>query len=629
MAKSSALLKNKRNQVLGIIFIIVVLGLLALGVKYVFKIKPKAAGANCKYLISYGVSHNGAYPEYIGVNPSTGVSNLQNIEALPEFPYNGVGIETSAYYGINAMHKIMLGSSKLGYDAIRTQYKPLIDLGSQGIHPTKLKHNFLMVHLEDAGGFYNPSDSADKATRDAQWANVADNFANLARVAKEVNDSGFPIDGIFLDNEGPYGAADGFWHCGGTFAPACSSTNLAAYQEQVRHRGQQIMTAIVSYSYPNMRFMFMHSTDVSCTLDPNDRRNPAGLGPNWVEYANQLLGPFTIGLAESAKGSSVKVVDGGEESYGYLTQDYFTVSKDYRDKGMSSQMDGTKLACYFIPPEDRTTVQTWSDLFETAFAMYNQDPASTPGQTVDTIQQSMKLALENTDNYVWFYLEGGITTIGVPNATQIDQTWTHNIKLARDAVVNDPSCDAAPTSPTPPTPSPSPSPTPSPTPSAPTPTPSLSPSPSPSPSSPPKILNLQIQLQGRTDYGTTNTHLKIYDSTSTLVLDKTDVSTDASGNAQITLPTSMTVGSSYSFFTKPKYFLGDYKGGQVLTNPMNLTYAVFKGGDLDDNNMINTLDFSIMNSKWLQNDPIADVNKDGIVNTIDFAFLSANWLIGT
>lgn len=143
------------------------------------------------------------------------------------------------------------------------------------------------------------------------------------------------------------------------------------------------------------------------------------------------------------------------------------------------------------------------------------------------------------------------------------------------------------------------------------------------------LLNLTIELQGRTDYSTTNTHLRIYDSNSALILDKTDVATDATGKATITLPSSMTVGSTYSFFTKPKYFLGDYKGGQVLTNPMILTYAIFKGADLDDNNIVNSLDFSYLTGKWGQNDPIADINKDGIVNTIDFSIMSSNWLLGS
>lgn len=113
------------------------------------------------------------------------------------------------------------------------------------------------------------------------------------------------------------------------------------------------------------------------------------------------------------------------------------------------------------------------------------------------------------------------------------------------------------------------------------------------------------------------------------MLDKFDVSSNATGTVQITLPASMTVGSAYDFFLKPKYFLGDYKSNQILTNPMSLTYTTFKGGDINDDNMVNSLDFSLMNSKWLQSDVAADINKDGVVNTLDFAYLSSNWLIGS
>ena len=48
-------------------------------------------------------------------------------------------------------------------------------------------------------------------------------------------------------------------------------------------------------------------------------------------------------------------------------------------------------------------------------------------------------------------------------------------------------------------------------------------------------------------------------------------------------------------------------------------------GDLDLNHIVNTLDWSIMNSKWFTSDATADLNKDGKVNTIDFSLMNANW----
>ena len=48
-------------------------------------------------------------------------------------------------------------------------------------------------------------------------------------------------------------------------------------------------------------------------------------------------------------------------------------------------------------------------------------------------------------------------------------------------------------------------------------------------------------------------------------------------------------------------------------------------GDLNLDHIVNSLDWSIMNSRWFTSDPTADLNHDGLVNAIDFSLLNANW----
>jgi hypothetical protein len=48
-------------------------------------------------------------------------------------------------------------------------------------------------------------------------------------------------------------------------------------------------------------------------------------------------------------------------------------------------------------------------------------------------------------------------------------------------------------------------------------------------------------------------------------------------------------------------------------------------GDLNNDCIVNSLDWSIMNNRWFTNDPVADINHDGIVNTIDFSMLNQRW----
>ncbi|GEM_PF-2559196 len=49
-------------------------------------------------------------------------------------------------------------------------------------------------------------------------------------------------------------------------------------------------------------------------------------------------------------------------------------------------------------------------------------------------------------------------------------------------------------------------------------------------------------------------------------------------------------------------------------------------GDLNKDGIVNSLDWSIMNSKWFTNDTTADLNNDGIVNSLDFSIMNGNWL---
>jgi hypothetical protein len=48
-------------------------------------------------------------------------------------------------------------------------------------------------------------------------------------------------------------------------------------------------------------------------------------------------------------------------------------------------------------------------------------------------------------------------------------------------------------------------------------------------------------------------------------------------------------------------------------------------GDINKDGIVNSLDWSVMNSKWLTNDANSDLNKDGIVNSIDYSMLNSNW----
>jgi chitodextrinase len=56
-----------------------------------------------------------------------------------------------------------------------------------------------------------------------------------------------------------------------------------------------------------------------------------------------------------------------------------------------------------------------------------------------------------------------------------------------------------------------------------------------------------------------------------------------------------------------------------------LTAPQMVAGDFNNDNIINTLDYSLLNAHYNQNYSACDINKDGLVNSLDFAVLKNNW----
>ena len=48
-------------------------------------------------------------------------------------------------------------------------------------------------------------------------------------------------------------------------------------------------------------------------------------------------------------------------------------------------------------------------------------------------------------------------------------------------------------------------------------------------------------------------------------------------------------------------------------------------GDINNDGIVNSIDWSVMNLKWNTNDASSDLNVDGTVNAIDFSILNGNW----
>lgn len=148
---------------------------------------------------------------------------------------------------------------------------------------------------------------------------------------------------------------------------------------------------------------------------------------------------------------------------------------------------------------------------------------------------------------------------------------------------------------------------------------------SPSPSS--GTITLKIALQGRTNQNASGITLNVYSAgTSNLAFQNTNLSTDPNGNVSVDA-TGLLIGTKYDFLFKVPIFLSQKLSGAMFTSPLSLDFGIAKSGDLNNDNIVNSLDFSSLNGNWLKNAPSADINGDGIVNSIDFSLMNGNWLV--
>ncbi|OGD56831.1 hypothetical protein A2V71_00955 [Candidatus Berkelbacteria bacterium RBG_13_40_8] len=142
----------------------------------------------------------------------------------------------------------------------------------------------------------------------------------------------------------------------------------------------------------------------------------------------------------------------------------------------------------------------------------------------------------------------------------------------------------------------------------------------------PTTINLDLTLQGRSDYSTTATVLKIYPAgQSTPISEKNDIVTDITGKSTFTINPPTPGG--YDFQIKVTGYLTKKITSLTWTDPLALNYTDLRSGDLDGNNIVNSIDFTILNNKWGQADSLSDINRDNIVNSIDFALLNSNWFL--
>lgn len=111
--------------------------------------------------------------------------------------------------------------------------------------------------------------------------------------------------------------------------------------------------------------------------------------------------------------------------------------------------------------------------------------------------------------------------------------------------------------------------------------------------------------------------------TSKVLLKPYAYTTNVSGNATISFDIALT-----TVFLKIKATPFLTRLISVDLNS-NITYAFpqLLIGDINQDNIINSIDYSILNTNWFTSAATADLNQDGLVNSIDYSFMNQHWLV--
>lgn len=120
--------------------------------------------------------------------------------------------------------------------------------------------------------------------------------------------------------------------------------------------------------------------------------------------------------------------------------------------------------------------------------------------------------------------------------------------------------------------------------------------------------------------------IQYLNSTDSTYLGQSSVNTNTSGQVTVTLPLGLP--STISIRPLVSGYLSRLitSVDTISTSILTATSSSLPAGDFNADQIINSLDFSTMNTNWLTSSVLSDINKDGIVNSLDFAYLSNNWL---
>ena len=213
---------------------------------------------------------------------------------------------------------------------------------------------------------------------DQAWSVVRNNFAVAAQVAKQGG-----CKGLMFDVEQYEGDPFNF-----SKQPHAKTKTFAEYRKQVRQRGRDWIQA-VNGQFPDVTILLSFGYRIAQPREGNDRST--------ADYG--LLADFLDGLLDGCT-AATRIVDAWEFSYSYKTRERFV--KAY--KTITEESPGWSA----VPAKYRRHVQAgfgvWMDYDWNKFG-WSVDDVSQNYFTPDAFADSVRNALDISDEYVWIYTE--------------------------------------------------------------------------------------------------------------------------------------------------------------------------------------------------------------------------------
>lgn len=141
-----------------------------------------------------------------------------------------------------------------------------------------------------------------------------------------------------------------------------------------------------------------------------------------------------------------------------------------------------------------------------------------------------------------------------------------------------------------------------------------------------KPIKIKFTIEGKKDYQADKIIIIVFTLNTDNVVYQTTGSSDTNGKIAKDIDlTNLPIGT-YDFKIKVPYCLTKKIKNISWPTTEELNFdKCFAGNLQNQDDVINSLDWSILNEKWGTNDAVADINGDGIVNTLDWSLMNKNW----